>query len=167
MALLLKQYQQNSLNTLTEYLKRARELKDPDVAFYEITRRQYRQLPAFPGPLAKRPVGPLGRPCDYPRNRAGHDDHNDGQKQDGANREAPYSPSHRLTTRLSRLPATSSRRKKAPMTNARMKTAPMSFAKPQIISIIATPASRRSSSPRRQLGRRSARPWCSTLGTFA
>jgi type III restriction enzyme len=50
MALLLKQYQQNSLHTLTEYLKRARALKDPDVAFYEITRRQYRPLPAFPGP---------------------------------------------------------------------------------------------------------------------
>ncbi|MEK7995628.1 MAG: DEAD/DEAH box helicase family protein, partial [Planctomycetota bacterium] len=50
MALPLKQYQQNSLSTLTEYLKRARELKDPDVAFYEITRRQYRPLSAFRGP---------------------------------------------------------------------------------------------------------------------
>ena len=50
MALILKQYQQNSLSTLTEYLKRARERKDPDVVFYEITRRQYRPLLAFPGP---------------------------------------------------------------------------------------------------------------------
>ena len=50
MAFLLKQYQQNSLSTLTQYLRLARARKDPDVAFYEITRRQYSTLPGFPGP---------------------------------------------------------------------------------------------------------------------
>src|ERR1035438_8260084 len=50
MALLLKQYQRNSLKTLSDYLALARSRKDPDVSFYEITRRVYRTLPGFPGP---------------------------------------------------------------------------------------------------------------------
>ena len=43
----LKDYQQECLDKLRDYLRLAGRLNDGDIAFYQLTRREYRQAPAF------------------------------------------------------------------------------------------------------------------------
>ena len=49
MSFQLKDYQQDCLDRLTAYLKRSRELNDPDTAFYDQTHRQYHRASGLEG----------------------------------------------------------------------------------------------------------------------